>query len=57
MKKPLPAIAETPEERHQLLRREEDVRKYQRVQARSRLQTRQARTRDQVARLLGVLAA
>jgi transposase len=54
MKKPLPPIAETPEARQQLLRMAEEVRKSQRVQALYLLQTRQARTRHQVARLLGV---
>ncbi len=54
MKKPIPPIAETSEELHQLLRRAEDAQKHQRLQALYLLQTQQARTRHQVARLLGV---
>src|ERR671923_2524861 len=54
MKKPLPAINETPEALQRLLHSEGDAQKYQRVQALYLLQTRQARTRRQVARLLGV---
>ncbi len=54
MKTPLPAIDATPEERKRLLMVERDGHKYQRLQALSLLQTQQARTRRQVARLLGV---
>jgi transposase len=54
MKKPLPAINETPEALQRLLHSEGDAQKYQRVQALYLLQTRQARTRRQVARVLGV---
>jgi len=54
MKKPLPPIQETPTELQQLLRATRDARHQQRVQALSLLRTPQARTRLQVARLLGV---
>jgi|SRR5919204_966818 transposase len=54
MKKPLPAINETPEVLQRLLHSEGDVQKYRRVQALYLIQTRQARTRRQVARVLGV---
>ena len=54
MKTPLPTIYEPPEERQRLLHTESDVQLHQRLQALYLLQTRQARTRRQVARLLGV---
>jgi transposase len=54
MKKPLPPIQETPTELQQLLRATRDARHQQRVQALYLLRTQQARTRLQVARLLGV---
>jgi transposase len=54
MKRPIPSIDETPEELKRLLIAEADVQKYQRLQALYLLQTQQARTRRQVARLLGV---
>jgi transposase len=54
MKTPLPAIHETPTELKALLADEHDAQKHQRLQALYLLQTRQARTRRQVARLLGV---
>lgn len=54
MKTPIPPIDETPVELKQLLDTETDARKHQRVQALYLLQTQQARTRRQVARLLGV---
>ena len=54
MKKPLPALNETPEVRQRLLHSEGEAQKYQRVQALYLIQTRQARTRRQVARVLGV---
>ena len=54
MKTPLPRIDETPEELKRLLIAETDVQKYQRLQALYLLQTQPARTRRQVARLLGV---
>jgi transposase len=54
MKKPIPAIHESPEELHQLLHAESDVQRHQRVQTLYLLQTQQASTRRQVARLLGV---
>jgi transposase len=54
MKKPLPLLHDTPAALQQLLRAERDAPRQQRVQALSRLRTRQARTRLQVARLLGV---
>ena len=54
MKRPLPSIDETPAELKRLLSAETDVQKYQRWQALYLLQSQQARTRRQVARLLGV---
>jgi transposase len=54
MKTPLPPIHETPAALQQLLRAERDAQRPQRVQALYLLRTRQARTRLQVARLLGV---
>jgi transposase len=54
MKTPLPLIDETAEELKRLLNAETDVHKYQRLQALYLLQTQQARTRRQVARLLGI---
>jgi hypothetical protein len=54
MKMPLPPIHETPAARQRLLKAERDAPKQHRLQALSRLQTQQARTRRQVARLLGV---
>jgi transposase len=54
MKKPLPPIYETPTELQQLLRATRDAQQQQRVQALYLLRTQQARTRLQVARLLGV---
>jgi transposase len=54
MKKPLPPIQETPTELQQLLRATRDAQHQQRVQALYLLRTQQARTRLQVARLLGV---
>lgn len=54
MKMPIPAINETPEELQRLLHIESDVQRHQRLQALYLLQTQQARTRRQVARLLGV---
>jgi hypothetical protein len=54
MQKPIPAIHATPEALQQLLHTESEVQKHQRVQALYALQTQQARTRKQVARLLGV---
>jgi transposase len=54
MKRPIPPILETPEELKQLLSAEQDVQKHQRLQALYLLQTQQAHTRGQVARLLGV---
>jgi transposase len=54
MKKPLPPIHETPAELQQLLRAARDAQQQQRVQALYLLRTQQARTRLQVARLLGV---
>jgi transposase len=53
MKKPIPAIHETPEALPQLLHTESEAQRHQRVQALSVLPTRQARSRKQVARLLG----
>ena len=53
MKKSIPAIHETPEELRRLLHAERDAQQQQRVQALSLLQTPQARTRLQVAHLLG----
>ena len=52
MKKPIPQIIETPIELKRLLDAQPDARKHQRVQALSRLQTRPARPRRQVARWL-----
>jgi transposase len=54
MKTPIPPIHETAEDLKALLTTERDAHKYQRLQALSRLQTQQARTRRQVAPLLGV---
>jgi transposase len=54
MKTPIPAINETPEERQRLLHTESEAQKHQRVQALYLIQTHQARTRRQVAGLLGV---
>jgi transposase len=54
MKKSIPAINETPDELQQLLHTESDAQTHQRVHALYLLQTQQARTRRQVARLLGV---
>jgi DNA-binding transcriptional regulator LsrR (DeoR family) len=54
MKTPLPPIRETPEELKALLSAEHDAQNHQRVQALYLLQTQQARTRRQVAHLLGV---
>jgi transposase len=54
MKKPIPAIHETPAALQQLLHTESDAQRHQRVQALYVLQTQQARTRKQVAQLLGV---
>jgi transposase len=54
MKTPLPPIHETPEELKELLITAREARKHQRVQALYLLQTQQARTRRQVAPLLGV---
>jgi transposase len=54
MNTPLPPIRETPAELKALLSAEHDAHKHPRVQALSLLQTEQARTRRQVAHLLGV---
>ena len=54
MNTPIPPIHETPAALKALLTDERDAQKPQRLQALSRLQTQQARTRRQVARLLGV---
>ena len=54
MKQPIPPIHETPEVLKRLLTAERDAQKQQRLQALYLLQTQQARTRLQVARLLGV---
>jgi transposase len=54
MKTPIPPIHETPAELKALLTAERDAQKHQRLQALYLLQTQQARTRRQVARLLGV---
>jgi transposase len=54
MKTPIPRLNETPVELKQLLDTEPEVRKHQRLHALYLLQTQQARTRRQVARLLGV---
>ena len=53
MKQPIPPIHETPEALQRLLRAERDAQKQPRLQALYLLQTQQARTRLQVARLLG----
>jgi transposase len=54
MKMPIPPIHETPAEVQRLLKAERDAQQQQRLQALYLLQTQQARTRRQVARLLGV---
>jgi transposase len=54
MKTPLPPIRETPAELKALLSAEHEAQKHQRLQALYLLQTEQARTRRQVAHLLGV---
>ena len=54
MKTPIPALHETAEELRRLLHAERDAQKQQRLPALSLLQTQQARTRRQVAQLLGV---
>ena len=54
MKTPLPPLHETPAALRALLTDERDAQKPQRLQALYLLQTPQARTRRQVARLLGV---
>ena len=54
MNTPIPPIHETPMELKALLSEECDAQKHQRLQVLSLLQTEQARTRRQVARLLGV---
>jgi transposase len=54
MKRPSPPIHETAAAVQQRLKAERDAQKQRRLQALSRLQTQQARTRRQVARLLGV---
>lgn len=54
MNKGLPTITESIEELRQMLRREGDSRKKQRLQALYLLQTRQGSSRKEVARLLGV---
>jgi transposase len=54
MKTPLPPIHETPAELKALLTTEHDAQKHQRLPALYLLQTQQASTRRQVARLLGV---
>jgi hypothetical protein len=54
MNRPLPPLHATPEERKQLLSAAHDAQQHQRLQARSLLQTQQARTRRQVAHRLGV---
>jgi predicted ArsR family transcriptional regulator len=54
MKQPVPRITQPPEERKRLLTAETDVQKHQRLQALYLLQTQQARTRQQVAPVLGV---
>jgi transposase len=51
---PIPPIHETPAELQRLLKAERDAQKPPRLQALSLLQTQQARTRRQVAHLLGV---
>jgi transposase len=54
MKTPIPPIHETAEELRRLLHAERDAQQQQRLQALYLLQTQQARTRRQVAQLLGV---
>jgi transposase len=54
MKQPIPPIHETAEALKRLLTAERDAQKQQRLHALYLLQTQQARTRLQVARLLGV---
>ena len=54
MKMPIPALHETAAEVQQLLKAERDAQKQRRLQALYLLQTQQARTRRQRARLLGV---
>jgi transposase len=54
MKTPIPPIHETPEQLKALLTAERDAQKHQRLQALYLLQTEQAYTRRQLARLLGV---
>jgi transposase len=54
MKTPIPPIRETAEELRRLLHAERDAQQQQRLQALYLLQTQQARTRRQVAQLLGV---
>jgi transposase len=54
MKMPMPPIHETIAELPQLLKAEREAQKHQRLPALYRLPTQQARTRRQVARLLGV---
>ena len=54
MKQPIPPIHETAEALKRLLTAERDAQKQPRLQALYLLQTQQARTRLQVARLLGV---
>lgn len=54
MKTPIPPIHETPEQLKALLTAERDARKHQRLQALYLLQTQQAHTRRQLARLLEV---
>jgi transposase len=54
MKRPIPPIHEAPAELQRLLKSERDAQKQQRLQALYLLRTQQARTRRQVARLLGV---
>ena len=54
MKTPIPRLDETPVELKRLLDAETDARQHPRVQALYPLQTQQARTRRQLAWLLGV---
>ncbi len=54
MKPPVPQIPELPAELNRLLTTETEVQKHQRWQALSLFRTRPARTRPQVAQLLGV---
>ena len=54
MKRPIPPIHEVPAELQRMLKSERDARKQPRLQALYLLRTQQARTRRQVARLLGV---